>query len=242
MDTTIDYQRLADDYATHRAIHPGVLRTLIQRPNLGSTSRVVEAGCGTGNYLRALHSATGCAATGFDPSSAMLNVARSRSPELVWIEARGEAIPLPDASADLVYSVDVIHHVVDRAAYFAEVARVLVPGGLVCTATDSEDDIARRRPLSSHFPETVPIELKRYPSIPTLRAEMKDAGFSDLEETHVELAYDLTEIAGYRDKAYSSLHLITPVAHAAGITRLEEELQRGPIPALSLYTLLWGVR
>src|SRR3712207_7697189 len=40
---------------------------------------------------------------------------------------RAEGLPVPDASFDLVYSVDVIHHVGDRPAAFREAARVLRP-------------------------------------------------------------------------------------------------------------------
>jgi hypothetical protein len=118
---------------------------------------------------------------------------------------------------------------------------VLAPGGRNCTATDSEDDILRRRPLSSHFPETIPHELDRYPSIGTLRAGMAAAGFGEIHTTHVELEYELSDLQPYRDRAYSSLHLISGEAVERGIARLESELESGPVPALSLYTLVWGI-
>jgi SAM-dependent methyltransferase len=134
----------------------------------------------------------------------------------------------------------VIHHVGDRDAFFAEAARVLAPGGKIATVTDSREDIARRRPLSNYFPETVAIEERRYPTIKTLRAEMAAAGFADLHETHVELEYPLTDIRGYRERAYSSLLLIPDDSLAQGLARLELDLLAGPIAALSLYTLVWG--
>ena len=54
--------------------------------------------------------------------------------------------------------MDVIHHVVDRAAYYREAYRVLKPGGQVCTVTDSPWIIRHRQPLSEYFPETMPVE------------------------------------------------------------------------------------
>ena len=53
--------------------------------------------------------------------------------------------------------------------------------------------------------------------------------------------YDLVDIAGYRNRAYSSLHLIDEAAHQHGVERLEADLAGGPIRAISLYTLLWGI-
>jgi len=238
----IDYERMAADYARHRRLHPGVLQELIDRAEIDATSRVIEIGCGTGNYLIAIQEATDCQATGVDPSSAMLAEAMGRTAEIAWKLGQAEAISAPGASNDLLFSVDVIHHVTNRPAFFREAARVLTPGGRICTVTDSAEDIVRRRPLSSHFPETIDLELARYPSIETLEREMSAAGFHSIEISHVELTYGLTDISAYRDRAFSSLHLLSDEALDAGIARLEADLTRGPVAALSLYTLLWGVR
>lgn len=242
MNHRLDYNDLAAEYAKHRRIHPGVLQQLGERGAVDATSAVLEVGCGTGNYLIALHEQTDCLATGIDPSASMLTEALGRSSEISWKLGQAERIPAPGGSIDLLFSVDVIHHVRDRAAFFAEAARVLTPGGLICTATDSAEDIARRRPLSSHFPETVALELARYPAIETLGAEMVAAGFTNLTTSHVELEYPLSDLAPYRDRAYSSLHLITEEAFQRGLDLLEAELADGPVSALSLYTLVWGAR
>ena len=44
------------------------------------------------------------------------------------VEAGAEAIPLPDASATVVWSLSAVHHWSDRAAGLAEAERVLVRG------------------------------------------------------------------------------------------------------------------
>lgn len=242
MTTALDYDGLATEYARHRQLHPGVLRGLVETAALSAASRVLEVGCGTGNYAVALTSSVGCAGWGIDPSPAMLKRANERAhgDRLVFRLGRAERLDVAPAACDLVYSVDVIHHVADRPAFFREAARVLVPNGRLCTVTDSESDIRRRLPLSAYFPETVAVELARYPSLGTLRAEMADAGFRDLAEHQVELIDDLTDAQAYRDRAFSSLHLISPAAFARGLARLEADIARGPIRARSLYTLLWG--
>jgi ubiquinone/menaquinone biosynthesis C-methylase UbiE len=235
-----DYEAAAAAYARNRAVHPGVVADLIREAGLHAGSRVLDVGCGTGNYARALQDATGCAISGVEPSDQMRQRAEDAAVWTALAAGSAEVLPFPDGSFDLVYSTDVIHHVGDRDAFFKEAARVLAPGGLSATVTDSPEDIARRRPLSNYFPETVAIEERRYPTIEMLRAEMAAAGLAGIHETHVELEYRLTDIRGYRERAYSSLLLIPGDALARGLARLEEDLEAGPISALSLYTLVWG--
>ncbi len=136
--------------------------------------------------------------------------------------------------------MDVIHHVDDLPAAFGEAKRVLKPGGLICTVTDSIDVIRRRRPLSNYFPETVAVEEARYPAIAYLADLMEQTGFIDIETQEVAFGYWLDDIQPYQDKAFSCLHLIPDEAFGNGIERLQTDLERGPISALSLYTLLWG--
>ena len=56
----------------------------------------------------------------------------------------------------------------------------------------------------------------------------------------VEFRSPLADIQAYRDKAYSSLHLIPEDAFQRGIAQMEQDVRRGPIPCVSRYTLLWG--
>jgi len=235
---TIEYDQIAEAYAQYRGIHPGVLAALCAaaRP----TSRVLEMGCGTGNYIAALQAEVGCPCWGIDPSVEMLAQARGRVPAVHLIQGRGEQIDLDLASFDLLFSVDVIHHVADHAAYYREAYRVLAPGGRICTATDSAWIIRHRQPLSTYFPETVPRELARYPRIAALRAHMATAGFDGMDERTVAYSYPLHDVGAYRARTYSALHLISEEAFQRGLARMERDLAQGPIVCTPRYKLLWG--
>jgi ubiquinone/menaquinone biosynthesis C-methylase UbiE len=54
---TVNYDGLARDYAQHRRALPEVIEALVQGGSLSRDSRVLELGCGTGNYVRALEDA-----------------------------------------------------------------------------------------------------------------------------------------------------------------------------------------
>lgn len=236
----VNYDWGADDYAAHRRLHPRVFQELSERGGLGAGALVLEVGCGTGNYVQALAESFGCTAYGLDPSAAMLAHARSRPGAVGWVLGRAEQLGFAGITFDLIFAVDVIHHVSERAAFFREAARTLRTGGRVCIVTDSAEIIRRREVLSGYFPETVDVELARYPRIAQLEGWMAAAGLATLGAVAVQAPYQVTTAQPFRDRAYSSLHLISERAWQAGLARLERDLARGPIHGASRYACVWG--
>jgi ArsR family transcriptional regulator len=92
---------------------------------------VADLGCGTGAMLPLLAPVAGHV-YGVDREAAMLEVAEDRVAGLSNVTlCRGllDALPLETASIDLALCELVLHHVRDLPPVFAEVARVLAPGG-----------------------------------------------------------------------------------------------------------------
>jgi SAM-dependent methyltransferase len=170
----------------------------------------------------------------------MLAKAIEHSPSVAIIVGSAERLRLPEESVDFIFSVDVIHHVHDRALAFREAFRVLRPRGRMCTVTESEWMIRHRGPLVTYFPETVERELARYPSVDSLHSDMEIAGFRSLTDEAVEHQHMLVSADAYRAKAYSALASLTNESFRAGLARLETELASGPLQCTSRYLLLWG--
>ncbi|MGA8658030.1 MAG: class I SAM-dependent methyltransferase [Chthoniobacterales bacterium] len=65
-------ESIAEGYAQWRILHPELLDALLARGAVQADSCVLEVGCGSGNYIRALCERTGCSRWGLDASQAML--------------------------------------------------------------------------------------------------------------------------------------------------------------------------
>ncbi len=233
-------EKTSQEYARFRQIHRPALAALFAGAGIQRRSTVLEVGCGTGNYISALQAETGCIAYGIDPSDEMLRRARSHGAQVTWICAPAEETGFADGQFDFVFTVDAIHHFCDRSRAFQETDRLLSKGGLFAIATDSEEIIRNRTPLSVYWPETIEIELARYPRTDTLESELRDAGLVDLRQEEVRAVALLSDLAPYRAKAFSCLRLLSEDAFQRGLERLETDFTKGPIPSISRYLLLWA--
>lgn len=234
----MNYDLSAADYAAARRAHPGIMAQLTEAVCTSGARAVLEVGCGTGNYAAALQAATGARVLGVEPSAGMLAYAQAAG--VAGCQGVAEALPLRGGVFDLVYTVDVVHHLSDPRRYLAETRRVLRSGGLVCTATDSDRIIATRRPLAVYWPETVAGELQRYHPVPRLMGWIEAAGFTAVREEETVFTYLLHDAEPYRRRAYSTLQRISDDAWRRGLARLEADLARGPVEGVARYTLVWG--
>jgi SAM-dependent methyltransferase len=101
----------------------------------------VDLAAGTGLFTRELLDRVP-RVVAVEPDPRMREVLAARSPELDVREGWGEAMPLPDASADAVF-VSTAWHWLDPARAVPEIARVLRPGGrlgVIWTTRDRDQD------------------------------------------------------------------------------------------------------
>src|SRR5262249_30040936 len=95
--------------------------------------RWLDVGCGTGALCATiLDQCAPAAVTGIEPSAGFLATARANLGERAALkEGSATAIPLPDATVDVVVSGLVLKFVADPRAAMAEMIRVTAPGGAI---------------------------------------------------------------------------------------------------------------
>jgi len=93
----------------------------------------LDVGCGEGRFCRMLRE-DGVAATGVDPTVALIDEARRRDPGGDYRLGRAEALDFPDASFDLAVSYLSLIDIDDAQTAITEMARILRPGGALLVA------------------------------------------------------------------------------------------------------------
>jgi tocopherol O-methyltransferase len=164
---------------------------------IGPGDRVVDVGCGYGATARMLARERGAHVTGLTLSAAQ---ARARPPaervELLvrdWLDNR-----LPDAAFDAAVSIEAISHMPDKPRAFAELGRVVRPGGRVVIV----DWLTRERP-SPHEVRRLLRPICEEGHLPSLHAPseyealLREAGFAPqgYEDLSVRAARTWTVVA-----------------------------------------------
>lgn len=245
MSLPTDYDEYAPTYAWSRFAHPWLLEPLAAvAARLPSDTAVLEIGCGTGNYIHALAELRPeLSYHGFDLSEPMLRHAQSRGRQVSFTSGdAARKFPYEEERFSLAFAVDVIHHIDDLERFFVEAERVLIPGGTLVIATDSEETL-RRRSLTVFFPEILQVELSRYPTIARLRASATAARLLPNGEQRIEgrIPLETEYIEKLQAKCASSMRLISAEEHRAGMDRVRAAAARGD-EWLSCYDVLWYSR
>ncbi|MEW6321768.1 MAG: class I SAM-dependent methyltransferase [Acidobacteriota bacterium] len=122
------YARWAPAYPprAHTPLMEAEQAVVLECLGLVAGRRVLDAGCGSGRYLRLL-AARGATVVGVDRSSAM--VARARALAAPVVRGDLQALPVATGSMDLVVCGLALGDVADLGAAIRELARTLRPGG-----------------------------------------------------------------------------------------------------------------
>jgi len=95
--------------------------------------KVIDVGCGEGRFSRML-AHLGADVTGIDLTPALVAEAKKLHPEGDYIASGAESLPFNDNEFDMAVSYVVLVDIVDYRTAIAEMARVIVPGGLIVAA------------------------------------------------------------------------------------------------------------
>jgi SAM-dependent methyltransferase len=112
------------------ALTARVAEPLLDAAGVRHDMRVLDTATGPG-YVAERAATRGAHPVGVDISDGMLELARSRQPQLEFRWADAESLPFEDGSFDAVVGGFVLNHLPNPERAMAEAGRVLAPGGAV---------------------------------------------------------------------------------------------------------------
>ena len=175
---------------------------------------VLDLACGTGDLSFAVmqEAMSPCTVLGADFSRPMLSLAlekHARLPEhrfpIRFMQANVLALPLPDASVDVVTNAFLLRNLVDLDVFFGECYRVLRPGGRFVSLEITHPPLPGfRSAFALYFNNVVPIlgrllvrhqeaytylptSLQSFPNAPTLAATLQESGFAEVSYRYLGL-------------------------------------------------------
>jgi len=225
-----DYDSVAAGYdVRYRTYDYKEIRTALET-FLGTAplDRILEAGCGTGFWLRAIAGRANLI-VGLDRSAGMIGRAKGGGAALV--RGAAERLPFRDATVDRVVCINALHHFNDRDRFFEECRRVLTSsGGVFMVGLDPHGERDTWW-IYDYFPETRAIDLKRYPAVREIRSGLIGAGFSRCESSEVQV-FEHTMPAqrafdrGLVDRSFSSqLAVLSDEEFQAGVARIRDGMK-----------------
>ena len=250
----VDYDQVAATYDQRyaRGAPAGIGEALSGIAAEIHAERVLEVGCGTGQWL-ALLAGGGRRLYGVDLSNAMLERAHARVPALALIRGHADQLAFARASFDLVFCVHALHHFDAPREFVSAAHRLLRPGGAIAVIGMNPHAGRDRWYIYDYFPGTYETDLRRYPSPGAIIDWMIAAGFGI---TGWRVAARIIDTRAGRavwndpilqKNGTSQLTLLSDEAYTAGLARIEAALMRAGAAGESVIfpvdislALVWG--
>ncbi len=200
--TSINYDRISKIYDTGRAAHPETTGKLVRLLGISGNSKILDMGCGTGNYARALYKTTKNI-IGLDFSFGMLAQAKAKYPEEPIFQGDVTDLPFESETFDGTFAIQVLHHIKEKERFLREAHRILRKQAHIALHACSHEQM-RVYWFYHYFPKGLEVDLARMPDVIEIASLLEKAGFTGVD---IEICYRDVVVADekprqYLDKSY----------------------------------------
>ena len=230
------YNSIGQNYNRTRQADSRIVDRLIGLLNLPRGSTIADVGAGTGNYSNAIAQA-GYRVVAIEPSEVMQRQ-RQAHPNVSWLTAAAEQIPLPDNAVDGAVVMLALHHFNDIEQGISEINRIVATGRIVIFAFEQA-----KIPdfwLADYFPNFISDTLDTFPSTKKIAQIFSQITQKEIEIIPFLLPPDLKDLfaaAGWRKpeiyldpetrNGISTFNKMSAKNLKAGISKLATELNNG---------------
>jgi len=223
------YDIIGKNYNQTRKADPYLVARLLANLKPEPNKQYLDIGCGTGNYTDVIQRSGNFNFIGIDPSTKMLEKAKTKNDQIDWRIGTAEQTGLDDNSIDGIIGSLTIHHWTDIAAGFSELFRVLKTNGnlLIFTATPQQ---MKGYWLNHYFPKMLQDSIVQMPDYHLVMENLKTAGFQNSQTEKYFIHKDLQDQFLYCGKEQPELYLDPAIRN--GISSFsslanQEEVSRG---------------
>ncbi|NNC49347.1 MAG: class I SAM-dependent methyltransferase [Flaviramulus sp.] len=208
---SVKYDDIGINYNSTRRADPYLTSQLLKYLNPKHNGLYLDIGCGTGNYTITLQK-RGVGFIGIDPSVKMLDIARSKNPDVEWKLGVSEKTGLPNDYVDGIMASLTIHHWTDFKKAFTELFRILKKDGDLVIFTSSPEQM-KGYWLNHYFPKMMNASIIQMPSINKIEMAAKKAGFKFKTSENYFVKPDLEDKFLYCGKHNPELYFNESIRH-----------------------------
>ena len=107
----VNYNDISKKYDDVRSADIELINLFMKMIIINENTKILDFGCGTGNYADKLQRITQARVYGVEPSEGMREKARQKNTSLNVVEGNHINIPFEEKFFDFIYMTYVIHHV-----------------------------------------------------------------------------------------------------------------------------------
>lgn len=219
----MDYSKIAAKYEKTRTVESKVYWILSNLLDPNKHEKILDFGCGTGNYLQALYEDFQIIPCGVDLSSEMLRIAKTKNNKFDVREGDHTNIPFEDNTFSKMYCTDVIHQIKNISLLFKNLSRVAKRQCILVICTESVEQLQEKF-WNEYFPSILEIDTNRFHSISDIENNAFKFGwklkqiFSIEEKIVASISKEFVEKT--RQRTISVLNLIPDIEYITGLQRI----------------------
>lgn len=229
----LDYDLIADDFDDRYRVErlAGVSETLVAYCGDSSVKFILEAGCGTGAWIdEIIKTYENKQLYGLDVSWQMLLSAHRKNEHLVLVNGSAERMPYANASFDLVFCMNALHHFPQPEVFIHDASRVLNVGGYILIIGTDPHAVGYHWYIHDYFESTRQLDLDRFPPSVQIREWLENAGFDQVTQREIHrISEDFTgnevfDSPFLQKHMVSQLALLSDDAYQAGLDLMRKDI------------------